>query len=390
MFLKGAKMEKEELERQLSNALMRYNTSEPEDRAFTDAFKDITRLSTLGSAEAMYYRGHIILYDERMAESLKKRGITKLKTDKRTAWLSICQSAEMGYVPAKRYLDNVCSKRYRESFPAPGEGEIKGGPLRDFDGKEIKINRTGKLFPVDAVLEYKDGRNILTLSCNVRFLLLDEIKDAAKRSIFRRSVIEGIKAWEGSYTVFGGQKVEVRMIVSDSEQRAFDNVYVMPLTKNIDDELEEVMSDLGEKEREKRVKAMYERTIATAIVGNRLKSWSVTSRKFVIIRERGGDLGDAGHIKEIMKHEFGHVLGLGDLYMDEELGLGGVDAEKYPELISYKLYDSYYNLVMCNASGPISNNDIEMVILAFSENRLQAYQTDGMTKCVSKALGRGN
>ena len=49
-----------------------------------------------------------------------------------------------------------------------------------------------------------------------------------------------------------------------------------------------------------------------------------------------------------------------------------------------------YYLVMSNAFGPISNNDVEMVILAFSENRMQSYQPDKVNKYASKALGRGN
>ena len=44
---------------------------------------------------------------------------------------------------------------------------------------------------------------------------------------------------------------------------------------------------------------------------------------------------------------------------------------------------------MCDHYGPVSNNDIEMVILAFCENQMQLYQQERRKK-VSKALGKGN
>ena len=45
---------------------------------------------------------------------------------------------------------------------------------------------------------------------------------------------------------------------------------------------------------------------------------------------------------------------------------------------------------MCDHHGPISNNDIEMVVLAFRENRMQNYQPGKFRKEISDALGRGN
>ena len=45
-----------------------------------------------------------------------------------------------------------------------------------------------------------------------------------------------------------------------------------------------------------------------------------------------------------------------------------------------------YNLVMCGREGMISDNDIEMVILALVTGEKQEYQGEK----VSKALGRDN
>ena len=52
--------------------------------------------------------------------------------------------------------------------------------------------------------------------------------------------------------------------------------------------------------------------------------------------------------------------------------------------------DKFYNLVMCDHHGPISNNDVEMVVLAFKENKMQFYQPSRLKGKISKALGKGN
>lgn len=90
------------------------------------------------------------------------------------------------------------------------------------------------------------------------------------------------------------------------------------------------------------------------------------------------------------RHEFGHVLGLGDLYASAVDDLPGVEQGTYPELDSYVITGKRYNLVMCDHYGPISNNDIEMVLLAFRDNKPQLYQPDKLYGVISDALGKGN
>jgi len=92
----------------------------------------------------------------------------------------------------------------------------------------------------------------------------------------------------------------------------------------------------------------------------------------------------------VAKHEFGHALGLGDLYQSIPDTLVGVEKGTYAELDSYAVTDKFYNLVMCDHHGPVSNNDIEMVILAFKENRMQLFQPMKLKGKISTALGRGN
>jgi hypothetical protein len=62
----------------------------------------------------------------------------------------------------------------------------------------------------------------------------------------------------------------------------------------------------------------------------------------------------------------------------------------YTELDSFAISDKFYNLVMCDHHGPISNNDVEMVVLAFRENKLQLYQPSKLKDKISSALGKGN
>jgi hypothetical protein len=121
-----------------------------------------------------------------------------------------------------------------------------------------------------------------------------------------------------------------------------------------------------------------------------VKRWSVKSRKIIVIQSEDGRFRDYGEIMHVAKHEFGHVLGLGDLYCSPGDGLEGVPEGAYEETDKDHVFDRVYNLVMCDHHGPISNNDIEMVVLAFSENCMQNYQKSNLGQKISEALGKGN
>lgn len=84
------------------------------------------------------------------------------------------------------------------------------------------------------------------------------------------------------------------------------------------------------------------------------------------------------------------MLGLGDLYREEKAKLPGVKKGSYSELDGFYVSDSFYNLVMCDHHGPVSNNDVEMVVLAFWKNKKQLYQPKGIKGRVSEALGKGD
>ena len=295
----------------------------------------------------------------------------------------LCASANNGYIQARTFLNGYCKKRYQSLDRFRSWFRPRQGGLVDFDGQPIRISCRGIQTPIDAVLSYEDGRAVLTLSVNVWFVG-DE--DLAQPACFRAAVMEGIRAWAGDYEVFGGQPIAVRVNAVETVSMV-DSLLVLPVT----DEMEVVAKGFssvifGDHMREAVNEAIASKRSFTASG----RQWSVTSRKVICIQTTDGRFTDYEEMQHVSKHEFGHALGLGDLYADEGCALGGVSHGSFPELDSYMITDRYYNLVMCDHHGPISNNDIEMVILAFRENRMQLYQPGRLRGRLSAALGKGN
>ena len=253
------------------------------------------------------------------------------------------------------------------------------------DGKEIHINRTGLLTPVDAVLKYANGRNVLTLNLNLAFL--EEEEGLPNVGKLHKAVIRGIRSWAGSYTVFGGQRLRVDISVT-TEPRWFDNVYVIICSGSIAKTMDGVWGSIPLRSARENRNLLLRDHRAMAGVG--FGKWSVRSRKFILLQTSNGRFDDYREITDIIRHEFGHVLGLGDLYAEPERDMPGVPAGTYPELDAYVADGRAYNLVMCNSSGKITDNDMEMVVLAFSKNRPQSYQPCRYAAVVSEALGKGN
>ncbi len=301
----------------------------------------------------------------------------KYKTDAkdRTEYaLSLIETASTHGIPeARSFLNEFCRERYDRTLQAEAPGKGGTGPLRGFDGKIFSINRTGLRTPIDAVLSYENGRNILRLSADVNFAFTEELKDPQS---FENAVIRGIKDWEGDYTVFGGQPLTVRISLTFG-QKLYDSVIVLPVAKSL--------NRLVQNHPNNPMKQTIDEKRSFIIAG--LGKWSVTSRKIIYVNCE--DFEDSDEVRDVTKHEFGHALGLGDLYLEEGI-FEGVAKGSFRELDPYHIVNKTYFLVMCDHHGPISNNDIEMVLLAFYENRVQQYQAKGKNKSISIALGQGD
>ena len=325
-----------------------------------------------GDAEATYIVGLLMFHGV----------LTPASGDREECALGImCNAAKKGSIQARALLNSYCLSRYSKKIKPTS---APNGPLVDFDGKPIKIRRTGRFTPIDAVLEYVDGVNILTLSVNVKFWCFEDLYDTKG---FIKAVIDGIMEWQGEYTVFGNQTLRVVLNIT-SEDRIWDNLIVVPMTDEISEATLKIANAIGNKKNKEHFNSMITSKRSFAVPG--FGRWSTRSRKLIYILSENGKFDDFEEIKHVAKHEFGHALGLGDLYESESDNLGGVAKGTYSELDGYYLIDKNYNLVMCDHHGPISNNDIEMVVLAFRENKAQLYQPSNFKGKISKALGKGN
>ena len=293
-------------------------------------------------------------------------------------------SANAGYIQARAFLNSFCATRYKSKMDAKFTDNKYSGPLVDFNGKAIKINRKGIFTPVDAVLEYTGGQNILTLSTNVAFVYTNTIENAEQ---FEQAVYRGILAWQGEYEVFGGQKLTVKVNVTNNNN-IFDNLVVFPVTEDLDSMVRSFADRIATDKRKKDISRFMDSKRSFAAIAS--FRWTVNSRKSIFLQSDDGKFDNYDEIMHVTKHEFGHALGLGDLYADADGALPGVKEGTYDELDCYLISDRYYNLVMCDHYGPISNNDIEMVIFAYQKNKMQLYQQKKRKDKISDVLGKGN
>ena len=287
-----------------------------------------------------------------------------------------------GSTTAKVMLYDYCTDRYNSTVE--GTDNDYSGELLDFDGKKIKIKRTGLLTPIDAELKYEGGENKLILSANINFVYVDDMRN---RESFEEAVISGIKEWEGDYRVFGNQRLKVVLNLSFDE-KIFDNVYIIPVDYTLREGMEKGVKLAAGKDRRDAYQSIVDYRRSFALTG--ISNWSSHSRKIIYLFAENFNERDYDRIKHTTKHEFGHALGLGDLYEEKNAKLEGVEKGTFAELDGYYITDKIYNLVMCDHNGPISNNDIEMVVLAFRDNEGQHYQKRGKRGKISKALGKGN
>ena len=357
-----------EYHRETGKRLIR--SSDPDER--TEGIRSIHKAYLGGDPEATVIFADLLLHGV----------IRPVSEDPESAALRILsREARIGNPRARSLLNSHCLTRYNHLIGT--EKKPAEGPLVDFDGKPIKIKRKGVLTPIDAVLEYKDGVNILTLSANIWFLDTGELLN---QELFEKAVLEGIAMWQGDYLVFGDQPLKV-IVDLTMESRVFDNVIVAPMTEMLERSFLKTAKAIGTKKARSSIRSTIKQKRSFATSGFR---WSTRSRKIIYILSEDGKFDDYEEIKHVAKHEFGHALGLGDLYESRQDELEGVEKGTYIDLDGYHLYNKFYNLVMCDHHGPVSNNDIEMVVLAFRKNKAQLYQAGRYKGEISNALGRGN
>ena len=88
-------------------------------------------------------------------------------------------------------------------------------------------------------------------------------------------------------------------------------------------------------------------------------------------------------------HEFGHVIGLYDLYPEADFNHGYTIISNSEVEYSLNSLGSPHGGAIMRYSGRALANDIEMVLLAFSENQWQFYVPYGTDQKISKAIKSG-
>ena len=349
-------------------------TGDPETREY--ALSLLIKAMKKGDAQALFLVADFIIRGE--------PGIV-IKGDRtETAKLLMADSAQLGYLPAQALLNRVFDQKYHRTIDEK-HFENHAGPLVDFDGNVIKIDRKGVFIPVDAALTYDEEQgNVLTLCLDVHFS--ETICSREDSEKLKDIIVQGIKLWEGDYTVFGGQHLKVKTDVTQS-QKKFDNVRFIIWNNDLLEQVTQLVERLPEFKQKKQKLSIFKDRRANTFFGNR---WKAHNRKMIFLMEDNQGKVDYDDLMHTVKHEFGHVLGLGDLYSSLCDDLEGVAPGTYYELDCYHIGQKAYYSVMCRHVAPVTNNDIEMIVLAFMENEGQAYQKQRGFKSVSHALGKGN
>ena len=361
-----------EQKRELGKAYYFNNQSDAQQRE--EGLRLLLEAFQQGDPEATYLVGRLLL-----AGAIRCTN----KNSQEHALSLLCRAANAGFLPARTLLDSHCKQRYEAHRQRHSRLRSKKGALVDFSGKPIRIRRRGWRTPVDAVLEPFGNSWRLTLSVNVLFFG-DEVLPNQRR--YRDAILDGLRDWEGRYEVFNGQNLLVEVKAKETTG-IIDSVVVFPLTDEAGEVVLKMTNLVRDEERKSDIVNTLKDKRSFAIAG---RKWTVHSRKFIYMQSDDGCFTDYEELRHVAKHEFGHVLGLGDLYANAEDGLPGVEGGTYPELDSYLITDKRYNLVMCDHRGPVSNNDIEMVLLAFRDNKMQLYQPGRLRGVISEALGKGN
>lgn len=132
-----------------------FNNPEVSSEERQEGFRMLLEAMNMGDPEAMYTISRLAIDGY----------VTVSKKDRLEYALGLmCNSANRGFVQARAFLNWYCNSRYKANFSNQTLSS-KSGPLVDFDGKPISISCKGLLTPIDAVLEYKDGKKCAYYKC---------------------------------------------------------------------------------------------------------------------------------------------------------------------------------------------------------------------------------
>jgi hypothetical protein len=301
--------------------------------------------------------------------------------------------------------------------------------LEDFDHAVIEFDTTGE---VRARMAWENGENVMYITADVVFVNWFLDSNEFERRV--EHAIENFKLWGGNYTVFDGQDLRVEVEVNRHDEMAvldYGSAYDTMAVHNANPKTGETGVAVVNI-----ANAPGDRPRSMAWGGKGIFDWGAEREKAMLLFD------DFTGYRTAM-HEFGHWLGLQDAYETKNdfspLGIPiykivldprGRDIDesqfirKYGHLLSPNqealllsqdtglspllgppkdenenyLYSDYDPHTIMNEhwigedeiAPYVTNNDVEMVVLAFHTNQRQNYQIQFMGQEISDAFGRGN
>lgn len=274
---------------------------------------------------------------------------------------------------------------------------LKYRRLEDFHNKVISLSFKGDQYPVEVELKWMLGKNILIIHPKVKFSFVNgDLEKKIQKDYFdirKKETLKAFEEWSGKYErVFKTQEGAQSVIVECNPEEATEG---KALEVNIIVDIERIIHAAGTTE-----------TLSK-------KDWSPKEASFMnlylddyITTITKTDKNHRYYMKSVSKHEFGHVLGLMDAYWlsspkDRDVSQPK-DYESYPDIkeeIEAGILSQaeitiagetmpFTRMVMNDMYGNISNNDIEMLILAWQKGQSQYYFPIGSDTETSEAMGK--
>ena len=265
--------------------------------------------------------------------------------------------------------------------------------LEDFHNKIINLDFKGEQYPIEVWLEWKNGKNILHIHPKIIFIGNNLQYQSGTSS--EQLVIKGFEQWAGDYKVFysaGEGKQDLKVLCEPKIKFHAEDKFDVNDKKTVG--LRVHLSKYSEK-------SEYTNEYELSNTIPLLSGWSQENpadRMILYSAKRISEDNfkpyDSEQFMHIAKHEFGHVVGIKDAYTYE-----GSDIEQYYAQYSDLKEDvkqtnqewldenGHVNMAM-NNNGPILNNDIEMMILAWQTGKEQYFHLSNGGEEISEALGR--